>query len=146
MGIHEGVFKPSWLNASVSKYMVFKNIKIIWYHLHVESKIWHQWIYLQNRKHSQNRLVGESWIRSLGLVGWKLSYIKCTNNDHRELNSISYSKPQWKRIWKRIYFIYTHTHTYIYNWITLLWSNTILWIKYTSVKKINKTKQNKKHR
>ena len=29
------------------------NTNTMWYHLHVESKIWHRWTYLQNR----NRLI-----------------------------------------------------------------------------------------
>ena len=26
-----------------------RKTKIIWYHLYVESKIWYEWIYLQNK-------------------------------------------------------------------------------------------------
>ena len=46
----------------------------IWYRLHVESKIWHKWAYLQNRNgRPENRLVvgavlGQGWHGSSGLT------------------------------------------------------------------------------
>ena len=48
---------------------------IIWYHLCVESKIWHKWTYLQNRNGlietnmvTEGEKAGEGWIMSLGLT------------------------------------------------------------------------------
>ena len=56
----------------------------IWYHVHVESKIWHKWIHLQNRNRLtdlENTLVvakgeGEGWIGSLGLADANDYYIE----------------------------------------------------------------------
>ena len=55
-----------------------RKTNIIWYHLHVESKIWHKWTYSRNRNRltdienwlvvAKCRGVGEGWTGSLGLV------------------------------------------------------------------------------
>ena len=53
-----------------------KETNTIWYHLYVESKIWHKWTYLQNRNRLtdiENRLVvakGEGGWGMDGLGGW----------------------------------------------------------------------------
>ena len=60
----------------------------IWYHLHVESKIWHQWTYLWNRlTDTENRLVvakgenGEGWTNlEFGLSKHKRLCIDWINN------------------------------------------------------------------
>ena len=62
---------------------------IIWYHSHVEPKIWHKWTYLQKRHRFtdiENRLVvakGEGCIVSLGFVDATNTYImekqQCTD-------------------------------------------------------------------
>ena len=50
-----------------------RKINIIWYHLHMESKIWHKWTMKQNPRHWEQicgcqgaETVGEGWIGSLG--------------------------------------------------------------------------------
>ena len=57
-----------------------KKANTIWYHLYVESKIWHIWTYLQNRNRltgieirlvvaKEERVGGEGWTGNLGLGG-----------------------------------------------------------------------------
>ena len=54
--------------------------RLIWYHIHVESKMRHKWTYLQNRNRLtdiENKLMvtkgergGEGYSRSLGLINY----------------------------------------------------------------------------
>ena len=67
-----------------------KETNTIWYHLHVESKTWHNWSYLQNRKRLtdiENRLVvatgegggrGMNWEFEVGRC--KLLHVEWINN------------------------------------------------------------------
>ena len=65
-----------------------KSKRQIWYHLYVESKIWHQWIYLWNRlTDTENRLMaskgekGEGWMNlEFGISKHKLLCIDWINN------------------------------------------------------------------
>ena len=57
--------KKEWNNAICSNmdwpsYVTQRKTNTIWYHLYVESKIWHKWTYLQNKNgltDTENRLV-----------------------------------------------------------------------------------------
>ena len=84
----------------------------IWYHLHVEPNTWHKWTYPWNRNQLtdiENRPVvakrrrggrGKDWESGINIC--KLLFIKWINNKvlshSRERYSISYNKPQRKRI------------------------------------------------
>ena len=84
----------------------------IWYHLHVEPNTWHKWTYPWNRNQLtdiENRPVvakrrqggrGKDW--ESGINRCKQLFIKWINNKvlshSREIYSISYNKPQRKRI------------------------------------------------
>ena len=67
-----------------------KKTNTIWYHLYVESKIWHKWTYLRNRNRLadiENRLVvakgeggGEGMEWEFGVSRCKLVYIEWINN------------------------------------------------------------------
>ena len=55
----------------------------IWYHLYVESKIWHKWSYLQNRNRSQTCRVdlglpggGSGIDEGFGVSGCKLLHLE----------------------------------------------------------------------
>ena len=92
-----------------------KDIHTMWYHLDVESKIWHKWTYLQNRSRltdMENRPAvakGEGEGREMD---WefaesrcKLLHFKWISNEvlyHRELHPVS---------WDIIRHTHTHTHT-----------------------------------
>ena len=103
-----------------------KKTNTTWYHLYVESKIWHKWTYLWN----SNRLTDIVVVKGEGSEerkDWKFGISRCKllNRmdkqqspavEHRELYSISYDKPQWKRTWRK------HICMCMYNRITLLYS------------------------
>ena len=78
----------------------------IWYHLYIESKIWHKWTYVQNRKKltdMHNRLMtakeglsGGGRMGSLGLAdadNYWLDKQQGLPAYHRTLYSISCEKP-----------------------------------------------------
>ena len=120
------------LSAFCSKTKSTKNIFVrktntIWYHLHVEPKMWHKWTYLQNINRLtdiENRLVvargkggGGGGIGSLGISRCKLVYIEWINNKvllQSTGNSIQY--PVIKNNGKQ----YEKECIYVYNWVTLL--------------------------
>ena len=70
------LFAATWMQPEIIILSEVKKRKtnIIWFHLYVESKIWHKWTYLWNRNRItdiQNRLVvvkGEGWSGRLGLA------------------------------------------------------------------------------
>ena len=84
----------------------------IWYHLHVEPKIWHKWTYPWNRNQltdienkplvAKRRRGGRGKDWECGINRCKLLFIKWINNKvlshSRELYSISYNKSWRKRI------------------------------------------------
>ena len=71
-------FAATWMDLEIT---ILNQVSLkqntIWYHLYVESKIWHKWIYPRNRNRltDRDRLVvakgegvGEWWIGSLRLA------------------------------------------------------------------------------
>ena len=56
-------FAGTWMDLEIiilSKVSQKRKTNTIWYHLYVESKIWHKWVYLQNKNrltNIENRLV-----------------------------------------------------------------------------------------
>ena len=104
----------------------------IWYHLYVESKIWHKWTYQWNRNRITKRRVaagGGGWEQDgVRGRGYQVQASICgmgkqgPTAQHRELYLISCDKPQWKRIFKMCVYTYTHTR----NWVTLLHSRHTL--------------------
>ena len=79
-------FATTWMDLEIiilSK--VIKRKNTIWYHLHVESKIWHKWTYLQNRNKRtdrgtdlglpRERRMQEEWIRSSGFSSVQFSSV-----------------------------------------------------------------------
>ena len=83
-------FAAIWMNLEIiipSEVNQKKKANIIWYHLYVESKIWHKWTYLQNRNRftdRENRLVianeSEGMIWEFGIRRCKLLYVGCRSN------------------------------------------------------------------
>ena len=74
----------------------------IWYHLHVESKIWHKWTYLQHRNrlmHRENRLVvakkekgesGRDW--DFGVSRCKLLHLEWRSNEVLQYSTGNYTQ------------------------------------------------------
>ena len=103
--------------------------KTMWYHLYVESKIWHKWTYLQNRNRPtdiENRLVVAKGGGSRGGTDWefrvsrcKLLHIGWINNKvllyrtgkYIQYPVINHNRKEWKSM-----------YIYMYNWITVLYN------------------------
>ena len=78
--------KKEWNNAIFSNMGGLRDCdtkwkaNTIWYHLYVESKIWHKWTYIQNRNRLREQSLscqgwrGEGWIESLGLADTTFIY------------------------------------------------------------------------
>ena len=124
-------FATTWMDLEIIILSEVTQTNIIWYHLYVESKIWHKWIYLWNRNRLtdiENRLVVAKGERVGGVMAWeigvsrcKLLYIDWINNkvllysteNHIQYPMINHNGKEYLK--KNIYI-------YIYNWITLLYS------------------------
>ena len=78
--IYNGILlshKKEWNNAICSnmdgpRIMILSEVRkrktnTIWYHLYVESKIWHKWTYLQNRLTDREQTCG---CQEGGAAGW----------------------------------------------------------------------------
>ena len=104
---------------------------LIQYHIYVESKIWHKWIYICNRNRfrdiekrlviAKGRGLEEGWSGRLGLAEIS-SYIKKLINNN---NILMYSIENYIQ-----YLMINHNGKeykkeciYMYNWITLLYSS-----------------------
>ena len=80
-------FTATWMQLEIIILIEVSQKNTIWFHLYVESKIWHTWTYLQNRLTDiQNRLVvakgegaggGKDW--EFGISRCKLAYIGWIN-------------------------------------------------------------------
>ena len=75
-------FAATWMCLQIIILSGISQIKtnIIWYHLYVESKIWHKWIYLQNRNSlidTENRLVVAKWEEVEKGKDWEFRISKC---------------------------------------------------------------------
>ena len=146
--IQWGITQPykEWNNAICSNTdelceEIIRKTNTIRYHLHLESKTWHKWAYLQNRKRlidRKNRLAVAKWEEG---KGWSGSVASAGANYHaqdgwttgpdcaaQELQSISCDKLEWKRIWTRIDMCIPEPPCCIPE------TNTILEINYTSTK------------
>ena len=84
-------FAATWMDLEIIILSEVSQTKTnIWYHLYVESKIWHKWTYLWNRNRLtdiENRLVVAKGERDEGGIDWefgisryKLLYIEWINN------------------------------------------------------------------
>ena len=102
----------------------------IWYHLYVESKIWHKWTCLQNRNRLtdiENRLVvaeGEGEGRGMGWefgVGrCKLLHLEWINYKVLLYSTANYMQSPGIDHNGKEYF--KKERLYVYNWVTLLYS------------------------
>ena len=103
--------------------------KFIWYHLCVQSKLWHRWTYLQNRRKLtdiENRIVvskgkrGGKDTRNLRLVNGNYFHLEWKNNKVLMYSTRNYIQ----------YLVINHKGKeylkkecmYLYNWVTLLYS------------------------
>ena len=87
---------------------------IVWYHLYVECKIWHKWTHPRNRNRLtdiENRIGLGVWDKQTQTIICRMDKQQGPTVQHRELYSISYNTPQWKRLWKRRY-IYTYLNNF----------------------------------
>ena len=118
-----------YLEITVLREVSQRKTNIIWYHLHVESKIWYKWTYLQNNDRLtdvENKLMvtkGKWWGRRG--INWEFDISRykllCKNQICKiQLYSTdNYSqyliiKSWWKRIWERIYmYVYVYIGVYI---------------------------------
>ena len=100
-------FTGTWMQLDIIVLSEVRKRKTntMWYHLYVESKIWHKWIYPRNR----NRLVGREqtcdwWMGGVGGMEWEVGvsryrlYIYMDKQhvltvQYRELYSISNDRP-----------------------------------------------------
>ena len=86
-------FAATWMDLEIITLseVRMRKTNATWYHLYVESKIWHKWTYLWNRNRLtdiENRLAvasgevgvggGKDW--EFGISRCKLLYIGCVNN------------------------------------------------------------------
>ena len=128
---NEFVFCHIWkLDLKLEKKIRKRKTNTMWYHLYVESKIWHKWSYLWNRNwitDIENRMVvakeegiggGMEW--EFGVSRRKLLYIEWINNKvllYSTENYIQY--PMINHNGKE----YIKKCIYMYYWITLLYSS-----------------------
>ena len=108
----------------------------IWHHLYMESRMWHKWTYLQNRNRLRD-METDLWLPrgrqreqdGLGICGRYMQTITFSLDkqwgpivQHRELHPIS-----WDRTWRKI--LREKECTYMYDWVTMLysinWYNTV---------------------
>ena len=83
-------FAATWMDLDYHIKWSKSKTNTIWYHLHVESKIWHEWTYLWNRNRLtdiENRLViakgegvGEGMEWEVRVSRCKLLYMEWINN------------------------------------------------------------------
>ena len=109
----------TWMNLEIIilSEVSQRKTNAMWYHIYVESKIWHKWTYLWNRNRStdiENSLVvtlvrGKDW--EFGTSRCKLLRIEWINNKILQYTTgkyIQYPVINHIRIWKR-----THMHIYM---------------------------------
>ena len=126
------LFAATWMQLEIIILSEVRKRKTntIWYHLHVESKLWHKWTYLWNRNRIRdigNTLLvakGEGGGRrvdwELGISRCKLVYTEWINNNILLYSSGKYIQyPMKNHTWKE----YEKECIYMYNWVTLLYSS-----------------------
>ena len=131
-------FAATWMELEIIILSEVRKGKtnMIWYHLHVESKIWHKWNYLQNRNSltdTENRLVvakaekgGGYMDWELGIGRWKLLHIEWINYKVLLLSTRNYIQyPEINHNGKE------HKKECMYNWITLLYTKWLTQINPT---------------
>ena len=82
-----------------------KKGQVVWYHLHVESKIWYKWTYLQTETDSQMYRTNMVCLE-FGISRYKLLYMKQINNkgllyslgNYIQYLVINYNRKEKKRI------------------------------------------------
>ena len=121
-------FAATWMQLEIFILSEVRNRKTdtTWCHFYVESKIWHKWMYLQNRnrlKDMENRLVvakgeGVGWIGNFGLIDanyclWNgLAMRSCCAALGTMFRHLRWSLIMWV---KRMY-------TCMSSWVTMLYS------------------------
>ena len=75
-------FTATWMQLEILKINEIRKTNTIWFHLYVESKIWHKWTYLKTETDSQpkGREEGEGWTEGLGVSRFKLLYLEWIND------------------------------------------------------------------
>ena len=104
----------TWMNLEIIRLSEVSQRKTntMWYHLYVESKIWHKWTYLWNRNRStdiEHSFVvavvgGKDW--EFGISRCKLLCIKWINNKILQYTTGKHTQHpviNHRRIWKRIH-------------------------------------------
>ena len=77
-------FAATWMNLEITiltKKVQKRKTNTMWYHLYVESKIWHKWAYLWNRNRTmdvENKLVVAKGDRVRGGMKWEARVSRCT--------------------------------------------------------------------
>ena len=124
-----------------------RNTNTIWYHLYLESKIWHRWTYLQDRNgltDVENRFVvakeegggsGMDW--EFGVWWCKLLHLEWISNEVLLYSMEDYIKSLGIVHDKSV-------HIYIYDWVTLLysknWHNIVNQLYFKNFKKLYSNK------
>ena len=123
-------FAATWMQLEILilSEMRKRKTKIIWYHLYVESKIWHKWTYPQNRNRDsdiENILVvargaAGGMEREFGVSRYKLSYVEWIKNKDLLYSIGNYSPYPVINYNEKEYCF--KKWLYMCNWITWLYS------------------------
>ena len=121
-----------------------KKTDTVWYNLHVESKIWHKWTYLQNRNRlTENKLVvakgdrgGEGLQWEFGVSRRKLWHIELISNKDLLYSTGNYNQHtvMEKNMKKNVHICITELLCCTAE------TNTTLQINHTSIKKLKQKK------
>ena len=121
----------------------------VWYHLYVESKIWHRRTYLQNRNRLtdiENRLMVVKGLGGRGGMDWELGIGRCRLGQTEWINNkvLLYSTGDYIQYPVKKHNGKEHGKEcmYTYNWITLLgsrYAHNIINQLYLNFKKKKKT-------
>ena len=124
-------FAATWMQLEIiilSEVSQKEKSHTIWYHLYVESKLWHKWTYLWNKnihRHREQtygcqggREVGGGMYQKSGVSRCKLLYIEWMNKGLLYSTGTYIQYPVINRNGKE----YKKEYIHMYNWVTLLYS------------------------